>query len=433
MYRIPTHLRRSLTVFAGAAALLSATLPAFAQGANSADAATLAQGAYLAKAADCAACHTVPHRQPFTGGLGMSTPMGKIYTTNITPDPDTGIGRYSEADFAKALRAGVARDGHNLYPAMPYPSYAKIRDQDVHALYVYFMQGVKPVREANRPSDIPWPLNVRWPLKLWNLVFLDEAIYQDKSGKSVEWNRGAYLVQGLGHCGACHTPRGVAFEEKALDESGTLFLGGATLDNWVAPNLTGDANTGIGSWSVGDLQAFLKTGANAHATAFGSMTDVINHSTQYLSDADLAAMSQYIKTLAPTGRDGAPIAADAQATEALLRVPAGTPGAQTFVTYCLQCHGADGKGHAPWLAPLAGNPNLRAADPASLINVVLNGTGALTIGGVPAPYPMPAYRHVLDDREVADVVTFLRRGWVAQPAVGATSPEAVRKIRDATQ
>ncbi|MGA3249324.1 MAG: cytochrome c, partial [Paraburkholderia sp.] len=200
---------------------LSMALPvALQSAAQAADDALVQRGAYVAKLGDCVACHSAPKGKPFAGGLPMTTPMGKIYTTNITPDPDTGIGRYTEEDFARALREGVAKDGHNLYPAMPYPSYAKVNDDDVKAMYAFFMKGVAPVQQANRPSDIPWPLNMRWPLALWNAVFLEKGVYQDKPGKDVAWNRGAYLIQGLGHCGSCHTPRGIAFQEKALDESG---------------------------------------------------------------------------------------------------------------------------------------------------------------------------------------------------------------------
>ncbi|SAL37985.1 cytochrome c, class I [Caballeronia cordobensis] len=243
--------------------------------ARAADDALVARGAYLAKAGDCIACHSAPRGKPLAGGLPMMTPVGAIYTTNITPDPETGIGRYTEEEFARALREGVAKDGHNLYPAMPYPSYAKINDEDMHALYAYFMQGVTPVKQANREPDMKWPLNMRWPLKVWNAVFLDKGIYQNKTGKDVAWNRGAYLIQGLGHCGSCHTPRGIAFQEKGLDESSGAYLTGGLLDNWFASNLTGEHNTGLGRWSEQDIATFLKTGANAHASAFGSMTSVI--------------------------------------------------------------------------------------------------------------------------------------------------------------
>ncbi|WP_186193760.1 c-type cytochrome [Burkholderia gladioli] len=399
--------------------------------AGNADAALVARGEYLARAGDCIACHTAPHGKPFAGGLKMTTPMGAIYTTNITPDANHGIGGYSEADFARALREGVAKDGHNLYPAMPYPSYAKVSDDDVRAMYAYFMHGVAPVAQANQVSDIPWPLNMRWPLKLWNLVFLDTARYQSKSDKDAAWNRGAYLVQGLGHCGSCHTPRGVGFQEKALDESGGAYLTGGLLDNWFASNLTGEGNTGLGRWSEAELTQFLKTGANAHASAFGAMTDVINHSTQYLSDEDLGAISRYLKSLPAAGGTGAPpYRYDPQRTVAALKRPAGDPGAAVYAAYCMHCHGTDGKAFAPLLAPLAGNPNLLEHNPASLINVTLNGTGGLVIAGIPAAYPMPQFADQLDDKQIADVLTFIRAGWNNNaPAVTA---DEVAKLRAAT-
>lgn len=393
------------------------------------------RGAYLARAGDCVACHSAPKGKPFAGGLPMTTPMGKIYTTNITPDPATGIGQWTEQDFDKALRRGVSKDGHNLYPAMPYPSYAKVRDDDVAALYAYFMKGVAPVRQANRASDIPFPLNMRWPLSLWNLVFLDKAVYQDKDSHDVAWNRGAYLIQGLGHCGSCHTARGIAFQEKALDESKSAYLAGGVLDGWFASNLTGDSNVGLGRWSDADLTVFLKTGANAHATAFGSMTDVINHSTQGLSDPDLSAMTTYLKTLPPAQGPGTPAYAyDARSTAALLAHPATDSGAKVYTAYCMHCHGTDGRAFAPLLAPLAGNPNVLERDASSLINVTLNGTGDLIIQGIPAAYPMPHYADVLNDQQIADVLTFIRSGWNnGAPAVATSDVAKLRKSTQASQ
>jgi len=391
--------------------------------------AQVTRGAYVAKLGDCVACHTAKNGKPFAGGLSMTTPMGAVYTTNITPDKTTGIGSWSEADFEKALRHGVSKDGHNLYPAMPYPSYAKISDDDIHALYAYMMQGVAPVAQANRPPDIPFPLNMRWPLKLWNVVFLSNGTYQPKTGKDAEWNRGAYLVQSLGHCGACHTARGVAFQEKALDETGTAYLAGAPLDGWFASNLTGADRSGLGRWSAEDLKSFLKTGANAHATAYGSMTDVINHSTQWMSDADLAAISTYLKSL-PAVDDGnaTPYAYDPKATLALLSRPAGNPGARVYATYCIGCHAATGKGYAPLLAPLAGNPTVLGTDPVSLINVTLHGAQDLVIQGVPTAYGMPAYADVLNDQQIADVLNFVRAGW--NNGAGQTQAAQVVQAKD---
>ncbi|CAN7628409.1 cytochrome c [Caballeronia sp. LjRoot34] len=417
-----------------ASVALTLSLPLLAHAAANDDP-LVARGAYLAKVGDCVACHSAPKGKPFAGGLPMTTPMGKIYTTNITPDPDTGIGKWSEEDFEKALRQGVAKDGHNLYPAMPYTSYVKVRDDDVKALYAYFMKGVAPVNQANRPSDIPFPLNMRWPLKFWNMVFLDKGVYRDKDGKDVAWNRGAYLIQGLGHCSACHTPRGIAFQEEALDESGNAWLTGGVLDGWFASNLTGEQNVGLGRWSDADLTTFLKTGANAHASAFGSMTDVINHSTQGMNDQDLAAMSAYLKSLPAAGGTNAPAYAyDPKATASLLQHPANDAGAKVYTAYCMHCHGVDGRAFAPLLAPLAGNPNVMEKDASSLINVTLNGTHDLVIQGIPAAYPMPKYAPVLNDQQIADVLTFIRAGWNnGAPAVGAADVAKLRKSTQASQ
>ncbi|QGZ63082.1 cytochrome c [Paraburkholderia acidisoli] len=419
---------RKISRFAQGLAVVAVAQLGVAPLARAQDAALIQRGDYLAKAGDCVACHSAPHGKPFAGGLPMMTPMGAIYSTNITPDPDTGIGRYSEADFARALREGVAKDGHNLYPAMPYPSYAKVSDEDVHALYAYFMHGVAPIRQPDRESDIRWPLNMRWPLKFWNLIFLDKGSYRPKPQQDVAWNRGAYLIQGLGHCGSCHTPRGVAFQEKALDETGSAYLSGAAVDNWFASNLSGAHNAGLGRWSEADIAQFLKTGANQHASAFGSMTSVINHSMQWMSDADLAAIARYLKSL-PAAGDPEPTAYayDPKATKVSLLRPANDAGARTYATYCMHCHGADGRAFAPFLAPLAGNPNVLEKNPLSLIHVTLEGTEDIVIDGIPAPYPMPRYADVLDDQQIADVLTFIRAGW--SNGAPAVSPKAVGDLR----
>ena len=423
--------RGALKAF-GAALCAGFTLSAAHAAPSAPDTTLVERGAYLAKAGDCIACHTTARGKPFAGGLKMMTPMGAIYSTNITPDAQTGIGADTEEEFARALRAGVARDGHNLYPAMPYPSYAKMKDDDAKALYAYFMHGVAPVKQANRPSDIPWPLNMRWPIKLWNMVYLDTDMYQDKAGKDAAWNRGAYLVQGLGHCGACHTPRGLGIQEEALDERLPVYLRGMRLDNWFAANLSSERNVGLGDWSGAELVQFLQTGANAHATAFGSMTSVINHSTQGLTDYDVAAMAYYLKSLPASGGAGAQqYTYDGKSTQASLAKPAQNAGARVYTAYCMHCHGVDGHGFAPMLAPLAGNPNVLAKDPSSLINVTLNGTDALVVHGISAPYPMPKFAAALNDQQIAEVLTFIRAGWNDNaPAVSAGD---VAKLRHVTQ
>src|SRR5579863_6219026 len=254
-------------------------------------------GEYVARAADCVACHSIPGGKAFAGGLKMGTPLGAIYSTNITPDSETGIGTYSLADFDRAVRQGIAKDGHRLYPAMPYPSYVKLADADVAALYRFFMKQVPPVHQVNLKSEIPTLLSFRWPVAFWNFFFAPSVSYVAKPNHDAVWNRGAYLVQGPGHCGACHTPRGIGMQEKSLDDSSANFLAGAELDGWYAPSLRVDVRTGLGTWSTRDISEFLMHGHNRVGSAFGSMIDVINNSTSYFSDSDIDAIAVYLKSL----------------------------------------------------------------------------------------------------------------------------------------
>ena len=387
------------------------------------------RGEYVARASDCVACHSAPGGPAFGGGLAMGSPLGTIYATNITPDPEFGIGRYTLEDFDRAVRLGIAKDGHRLYPAMPYPSYSKMTDEDVRDLYAFFMKEVPPSQKPNRPNDIPAYLSFRWPMAVWNAVFADDKHFQPKADQSAEWNRGAYLVEGLGHCGACHTPRGMAFQEKALDSSSSAFLSGAELDQWWAPSLRGEARTGLGAWSKDDLVAFLKTGHNKFGAAFGSMTDVINNSTPYLTDADLQAMATYIKSLPANGNEPAHTY-DSAATDALKSGKPPNRGAAIYAANCSSCHGLDGKGLGASMPPLAGNPTTMDANPASLINLVLNGAQPLVVAGVPSAYRMPQYRVQLDDGEVADVLSFVRDAWGNH--AGPVSAADVTKARQAT-
>jgi alcohol dehydrogenase (quinone), cytochrome c subunit len=306
----------------------------------------------------------------------MGSPIGAIYSTNITPDLETGIGRYSLADFDLAVRHGIAKDGHRLYPAMPYPSYAKLSDADVVALYRFFMTRVPPVHQRNLKGEIPALLRFRWPLAFWNFFFAPSVGYVAKPDHDAVWNRGAYLVQGLGHCGACHTPRGLSFEEKALDESGSIYLSGALLDGWYAPDLRNDVRTGLGTWSKDDVADFLRHGHNRGGTAFGSMIDVINNSTPYLSDSDINAIAVYLKSLPATSAQRA-VAYDDTTTAALHSGHAARAGAAIYTGTCVNCHGFDGKGFGPYMPALAGNPVVLDNNPSSLINLVLNGSHPL--------------------------------------------------------
>lgn len=386
------------------------------------------RGQYLARASDCVACHSTPGGRPFEGGLAMETPMGKIFTTNITPDGETGIGEYTLGDFDRAMRRGVAKDGHRLYPAMPYPSYAKMSDEDIEALYAYFMDDVAPVKRANEESDIPWPLNMRWPLALWNAFFLDERVYEAKASSATEWNRGAYLVQGPGHCGSCHTPRGLAMNEKGLDETSEQFLSGAEIDGWFAPSLRGNGGGGIGTWSKEQIAQFLKTGRNEHAVVFGSMAEVVNNSTQHLTDQDLRSIATYLKSLpGEPGPYRAPEKAAPLSASAELDSRISTPGAVTFENKCSACHAKDGSGQSPWIPPLAGSSASNAKTAASTVNATLNGSARVVAQGIPDSYRMPAFRKQLTDKEIADVATYVRTSWGNKG--GAVSESTVAKMR----
>jgi mono/diheme cytochrome c family protein len=393
----------------------------------------LERGEYVARLGDCVACHTTEHGAPFAGGLAMGTPLGTVFTTNITPDKDTGIGNYTLAQFDNAVRRGVGRDGQRLYPAMPYPSYAKLSDEDVKALYDYFTQHVQPVRQENQASNIPWPLNMRWPLAFWNLAFAPTATFQPTTGRDEFWNRGAYLVEGLGHCGGCHTPRGLAMQEVALDARSDRYLSGAVLDGWYAPSLRNDHNTGLGRWSEDDIFAYLRSGRSRHGVVFGSMMEAFNNSTQFMTDDDLRGIARYLKSLSgDASRDGKPWQYDA-ATALLLSSPASaapTPGARTYMARCGTCHGADGRGRGEWIPPLAGASSLLAEDAVSAINITLNGAGRVVAGGVADAYRMPSLRNQMSDHDVAEVLTFARSAWGNR--AGAVAEEQVHDLRERT-
>ena len=387
------------------------------------------RGEYLARAGDCVACHSVRGGKAFAGGLRMGTPMGAIYSTNITPDPETGIGNYSLADFDRAVRAGIAKDGHQLYPAMPYPSYAKITDEDINALYAFFTKAVPAVKQPNKPNEIAWYLSPRWPLAMWNAVFAPKVGFTLNQDHDAQWNRGAYLVEGLGHCGACHTPRGWAIEEKALDASSASYLAGAELDAWSAPNLRGDNRTGLGGWSAEDVDAFLKTGHNDKGIAFGSMLDVVNNSTPYLTDDDTGAMAVFLKSL-PASTNQSEFVYDDETVRSLLGGEVQQTAAATYLGSCAACHGADGKGQAPFMPPLAGNPAVLDPDASSLINLLLNGAEPLVVKGVPDGYRMPQFRVQLSDEQIAEVLSLVRHSWGND--AGAVTTAQVKKLRPVT-
>lgn len=269
---------------------------------------------------------------------------------------------------------------------------------------------------------------MRLPLALWNLAFHDDNAYAADTTKSAEWNRGAYLVQGLGHCGTCHTPRGIAYQEKSLDQQGKTYLTGGTLEGWHAPDLTGNAKSGLGSWSNEDIALFLKTGRTNTSAAFGSMTDVVEHSTQYLSQADLAAVASYLKSL-PASAPDAPSAPPADTTTAaLIRGDISVPGSRLYMDNCSGCHRLDGKGYAKTFPSLAGNSAILSDDPSSVISIVLRGGKMAVTKEAVTGLAMPDFAWRLNDQQVADLVTFIRNGWGNQaPAVSADQVAKLRK------
>jgi mono/diheme cytochrome c family protein len=413
------HHHLHLTRLVPAAFLATLTATATMAQAPPASPEQVQRGAYLARAGDCIACHTVPKGQPYAGGLPLDTPIGKVYSTNITPDLETGIGRYSTADFVKVMRTGVAKDGHRLYPAMPYTSYAKLTQDDLLALDAYFRQGIKPVRHPNRPTRLKWPLSMRSLMAVWNALYLKQGEYAANPEQNSSWNRGAYLVQGLGHCGGCHTPRGLAGQEKADSErKGKHFLAGAMLDNWEASPLTAKLDTGLQAWSKAEIVEFLKTGRTARMAAFGAMAGVIEKSTQYLTDQDLMAMAEYLKSLPSSDRtrrvetEPAMRASQAFAAQQALRAgDAGLRGAQVYLDNCNACHHSDGTG-APRIFPnLAKNEVVNAKDPISLIHLVLTGSAMPSTQTAPSAIAMPDFGWRLSDEELADVLSFVRGSW----------------------
>jgi mono/diheme cytochrome c family protein len=371
------------------------------------------QGEYLARAGDCVACHTAKDGKPFAGGLPMETPIGMIYSTNITPDK-SGIGAYSFDDFDKAVRHGIAKNGDTLYPAMPYPSYARVTETDMQALYAYFMNGVKPVAQENKAVDIPWPLSMRWPLAMWRWTFAPAvADFTPVTGQDPVVSRGAYLVEGLGHCGACHTPRALTMQEKALSagDSSAFLSGSAPLEGWIAKNLRGDHKDGLGSWNEEQLVQFLKTGRSDRSAVFGGMSDVIVHSMQYMSEADLTAIARYLKSLPAVDAADMPHQYDPAVADALWNGDDSKRGAAVYIDNCAACHRTDGHGYTRVFPALAGNPVLLSDDPTSLIHIVLKGGTLPATHTAPSTFTMPAFDWRLSDQEVADVVNFIRTSW----------------------
>jgi mono/diheme cytochrome c family protein len=395
---------RSALMAVAAMAGLAAFNPAHADQDNYA---AVARGKALATAGDCVACHTAPKGQPFAGGLALSTPFGVIMTANLTPDAATGIGRWSADDFARAMHEGVRPDGAHLYPAFPYTYYTKVRREDSDSIYA-FLRSLTPVTNIVDRSTLPFPFNIRASMMGWNALFFTPGQFAPDPQKSEIYNRGAYLVEGLGHCGACHTPMNAMGASKFSDA-----LQANKLDNWTAPNITADSRLGLGKWSVEDIVTYLKTGGTKTSIATGPMAEVISNSTSQMPEEDLKAIATYLKERGAAG-SAAPAAIGADDKRMVA-------GRAIFVDTCAACHTATGTGIENIFPRLAGNPIVVQNDPSTLIRVVMTGTRAVATDAKPTAPAMPSLGYRLSDEQLASVVTYIRNSWgnAAAPVAAA--------------
>lgn len=376
-----------------------------------------ARGAYVAVAADCYACHTAKGGAPWAGGLPFATPFGTIYATNISPDTEHGIGSWTRAEFHRAVRDGLGKGGAHLYPAMPYASYRLMTAEDVDAVYAYLMSR-PPMKVANKPNDLNFPFNIRRVLTFWNLVNLPGDMPAPGTARSEIWNRGRYVVDALGHCGECHTPRNLMQGMKT-----SAYLEGTVLEGITAPDITKDGLTRMGFDPV-LLPAFMKTGLSAQGAMTNQMFEVVHFSTQYMTDDDLAAMSAYLFDL-----DKLP---DKPATPVQPKPVAVAPelaaaARSSYLALCSGCHGVEGQGIPHVVVPLSTNASLRLASPRNLIRTVLAGIPAQHFPGLERMQPMPGFKDQLDDRQVADLANWLRAQWGGETP--SASPEEVAAIR----
>lgn len=360
----------------------------------------LARGAYLARAGNCAGCHTARGGTPYAGGRGIDTPFGTLYSTNLTPDAQTGLGGWSSTEFWRALHNGRSKDGRLLYPAFPYPSYTQVTRADSDALYAY-LRSLPATAQAATPHTLRWPYRLQAALALWRALYFQPGSYQEEPAQSAQWNRGAYLVRGLGHCSACHSARNaLGASSNPLDLAGGLI----PVQNWYAPALTSPLEAGVKDWPPADTVRLLQTGMAPHGVTQGPMAEVVLQSTQYLSPADLAAMATYLQAL--------PQSDAASAAPTPLTAPAASErGAGLYDQHCAQCHGAQGQGVPGAYPALAGNRAVTMANTANLVQTVLNGGFAPATAGNPRPFGMPPYVLELSDQDIAAVLTHVRSAW----------------------
>lgn len=380
--------------------------------------ALVAKGEYLARAGNCMACHTVAGGASFAGGRGIETPFGIIYSTNLTPALGSGIGEWTSSEFWRAMHNGRARDGRLLYPAFPYTSYTQVTREDSNAIWAY-LRSVPAVDQANRANALDFPFNSQVALAGWRAMFFRPGSFEADAKKSADWNRGAYLVQGLGHCAACHTPRNVL----GATQDGAAFRGGLIpVQNWYAPALNAPHEAGVAAWPQADVEQLLRVGTSPHATVSGPMAEVVFRSTQYLNDQDLRSMAIYLRELPQQQAPAQKVEAPGRSTMEL--------GASVYQQNCAACHGDKGQGDGQSFPALAGNRAVTLHSPTNVVRMVLNGGYMPATAGNPRPQGMPPYLHVLSDKEIAAVVTFIRNAWDNQASpLDATDVYRVRERR----
>jgi mono/diheme cytochrome c family protein len=364
--------------------------------------AELARGAYLARAGNCRHCHTARGAADFAGGRALETPFGTVFSSNLTPDRATGIGGWSSQDFWQAMHHGRSKDGRWLLPAFPYSEFTRISRDDSDALFAW-LSSQAPVRHPNRDHALTWPYNSQWALGVWRALYFRPGTFQPDAARTEQWNRGAYLVQGLGHCSACHAARNAM---GASTDAAALAGGLIPMRNWYAPSLASSAEAGVQDWAPREIVQLLQTGVSARGWASGPMAEVVLHSTQYLTDVDLAAMARYLKDL-PTRAPTAPVIADA----ALVDPAAPQEGAKLYERHCAACHGEAGQGVPGAYPALAGNRAVTMASSTNLVQTVLNGGFAAATAGNPRPFGMPPFALSLSDHEVAAVLSHIRSAW----------------------
>ena len=380
-------------------------------------AALVQQGAYLARVGNCAACHTERGGEPFAGGRGIHTPWGTVFAGNLTPDPDTGLGQWTSAEFWRAMHHGVSRDGRLLTPAFPYPQFTHVTRADSDALHAY-LGSLPPVKQANRPHELRYPASTPWALAIWRGLYFTPggaAPQVQPANAPADWARGAYLVQGLGHCAACHTPRNALGGPLNTRDTGLGMDGMQMPDGaWFAPSLHRAAQAGVAHWTPEQVTQLLKTGQNTHGTVLGPMAEVVFRSTQYLSDADLAAMTTYLRAL-PQADTPTEVAPHRPAPAAVT-----TRGEALYGQHCASCHGKQGEGAGNAYLPLAGNRTVTMDPPTNVIQAVMQGGFAPATAGNPRPYGMPPFQHVLNGEDLAAVVSFVRQSWGNQGSAVTT-------------